>query len=48
MNHGLGKAVYGLYSSLKENALNDPSSVLIDPFQANTKIKIVIRYADVG
>lgn len=42
------KAVYGLYSSLKENlALNDPSSVLIDPFRANTKNKIVIRYADV-
>ena len=35
------KAVYGLYSSLKENvALNDP-------FRANTKNKIVIRYADV-
>lgn len=42
------KAAYGLYSSLKENvALNDPSSVLIDPFRANTKNKIVIRYADV-
>ncbi len=42
------KAVYGLYSSLKENvALNDPSSMLIDPFRANTKNKIVIRYADV-
>ena len=42
------KAVYGLYSSLKENvALNDPSSVLIDPYRANTKNKIVIRYADV-
>lgn len=42
------KAVYGLYSSLKENvALNDPSSVLIDPFRANTKNKIVVRYADV-
>ena len=42
------KAVYGLYSSLKENvALNDPSSVLIDPCRANTKNKIVIRYADV-
>ena len=42
------KAVYCLYSSLKENvALNDPSSVLIDPFRANTKNKIVIRYADV-
>lgn len=42
------KAVYGLYSSLKENvALNDPSSVLIDPFRANTKNKLVIRYADV-
>lgn len=42
------KAVYGLYSSLKENvALNDPSSVLIAPFRANTKNKIVIRYADV-
>ena len=42
------KAVYGLYSSLKENvALNDPSSVLIDPFRAKTKNKIVIRYADV-
>ena len=42
------KAVYGLYSSLKENvALNDPSTVLIDPFRANTKNKIVIRYADV-
>lgn len=42
------KAVYGLYSSLKENvALNDPSSVLIDPFRANTKNKIMIRYADV-
>ena len=42
------KAVYGLYSSLKENvALNDPSSVLIDPFRTNTKNKIVIRYADV-
>lgn len=42
------KVVYGLYSSLKENvALNDPSSVLIDPFRANTKNKIVIRYADV-
>lgn len=42
------KAVYGLYSSLKENvALNDPSSVLINPFRANTKNKIVIRYADV-
>lgn len=42
------KAVYGLYSSLKENvALNDPSSVLIDPFRANTKNKIVIRYADI-
>lgn len=42
------KAVYGLYSSLKENvALNDPSSVLIDPFRANMKNKIVIRYADV-
>ena len=42
------KAVYGLYSSLKENvALNDPSSVLIDPFRANTKNKIVIRYAEV-
>lgn len=42
------KAVYGLYSSLKENVtLNDPSSVLIDPFRANTKNKIVIRYADV-
>lgn len=42
------KAVYGLYSSLKESvALNDPSSVLIDPFRANTKNKIVIRYADV-
>lgn len=42
------KAVYGLYSSLKENvALNDPSSVPIDPFRANTKNKIVIRYADV-
>ena len=42
------KAVSGLYSSLKENvALNDPSSVLIDPFRANTKNKIVIRYADV-
>ena len=42
------KAVYGVYSSLKENvALNDPSSVLIDPFRANTKNKIVIRYADV-
>lgn len=42
------KAVYGLYSSLKENvALNDPSSVLIVPFRANTKNKIVIRYADV-
>lgn len=42
------KAVYGLYSSLKENvALNDLSSVLIDPFRANTKNKIVIRYADV-
>lgn len=42
------KAVYGLYSSLKENvALNDPSSLLIDPFRANTKNKIVIRYADV-
>lgn len=42
------KAVYGLYSSLKENvALNDPSSVLIDSFRANTKNKIVIRYADV-
>lgn len=39
---------YGFYSSLKENvALNDPSSVLIDPFRANTKNKIVIRYADV-
>ncbi len=37
-----------MYSSLKENvALNDPSSVLIDPFRANTKNKIVIRYADV-
>lgn len=42
------KATYGLYSSLKENvALNDPSSILIDPFRANTKNKIVIRYADV-
>ena len=42
------KAVYGLYSSLKENvALNDPSSVLIDPFRANTKNKTVIHYADV-
>ena len=42
------KAVYVVYSSLKENvALNDPSSVLIDPFRANTKNKIVIRYADV-
>ena len=42
------KTIYGLYSSLKENvALNDPSSVLIDPFRANTKNKIVIRYADV-
>lgn len=39
---------YGLYSSLKENvALNDPSSILIDPFRANTKNRIVIRYADV-
>ena len=42
------KAVYGLYSSLKENvALNDPCSVRIDSFRANTKNKIVIRYADV-
>ena len=42
------KAVYGLYSSLKENvALNDHSSVMIDPFLANTKKKIVMRYADV-
>lgn len=42
------KAAYGLYSSLKENvALNDASSILIDPFRANTKNKIVIRYADI-
>ncbi len=41
-------SVYGFYSSLKENvALNDPHSVLLDPFRGNSKNRIVIRYADV-
>ena len=41
-------AVYGYYSSLKENvALNDPHSVLLDPFRGNSKNRIVIRYADI-
>lgn len=41
-------SVYGYYSSLKENvALNDPHSVLLDPFRGNSKNRIVIRYADV-
>ncbi len=41
-------SVYGYYSSLKENvALNDPHSVLLDPFRGNSKNRIVLRFADV-
>ena len=40
--------IYGYYNSLKENVSpNDPSYVNADPFRANTKARIVLRYADV-
>lgn len=46
--HNRNPGVYGYYSSLKENVkVGDESSVLIDPFRANTKNRIIIRYADV-
>ncbi|MBR8708792.1 RagB/SusD family nutrient uptake outer membrane protein [Bacteroides pyogenes] len=46
--HNRNPGVYGSYSSLKENVkVGDESSVLIDPFRANTKNRIIIRYADV-
>ncbi len=46
--HNRNPGVYGVFSSLKENVkVGDPSSILIDPFRANTKNRIVLRYADV-
>ncbi|MHA6246944.1 RagB/SusD family nutrient uptake outer membrane protein [Pontibacter sp. CAU 1760] len=40
--------IYGYYNSLKENiSPNDPAFVNADPFRANTKTRIVLRYADV-
>jgi starch-binding outer membrane protein, SusD/RagB family len=40
--------IYGYYNSLKENVSpNAPGYVNADPFRANTKARIVLRYADV-
>lgn len=40
--------IYGYFNSLKENVSpNDPGYVNADPFRANTKPRIVLRYADV-
>jgi starch-binding outer membrane protein, SusD/RagB family len=40
--------VYGVYASLKENVQkNCPCLVQVGPFYANTKNRIIIRYADV-